>query len=99
MGMFLGMILGMIGFMRVYLWDKDILVATIVGLSLIGVVMFGCIAGAMMPFIIRSFKMDPAVSSSPFIASLVDVSGIVIYFNVALWMTQLLGPILKQVAG
>lgn len=95
-GLVLGLILGLIGFFRAYTWDGHILVAFIVGLSLIGVVVFGCVAGAMMPFMIRSFKMDPAVSSSPFIASLVDVSGIMIYFNVAIWMTKWLGPMFES---
>lgn len=95
MGIVLGAILGVIGFCRAYTWDRNILVSMIVGTSLVGVVLFGCVAGAMMPFLIRSFKMDPAVSSSPFIASLVDVSGIMIYFNLAMWMTQWLGPLLN----
>lgn len=95
MGIILGAILGCIGFFRAFSWDRNLLIAIIVGISLVGVVLFGCVAGAMMPFIIRSFKMDPAVSSSPFIASLVDVSGIMIYFNVAMWMTHWLGPLLN----
>ena len=95
MGMILGVILGAIGFVRAFSWDRNVLVSMIVGISLVGVVLFGCVAGALMPFMIRSFKMDPAVSSSPFIASLVDVSGIMIYFNVAMWMTRWLGPLMN----
>jgi magnesium transporter len=92
MGLGLGLILGTIGFVRAYTWDHNLLIAMIVGLSLIGVVLFGSVVGAVMPFFIKRMKMDPAVSSSPFIASLVDVAGIVIYFNAALWMVRVLGP-------
>ncbi len=54
-----------------------------VWLSLIGVVCFGTLAGSMLPFLLRAVKLDPATSSAPFVATLVDVSGLVIYFTVA----------------
>jgi magnesium transporter len=94
MGLGLGLILGTIGFLRAWTWEHNLLVAMIVGSSLVGVVLFGSVVGAVMPFWIKRMKFDPAVSSSPFIASLVDVAGIVIYFNAALWMVRSLGPML-----
>ncbi|MCX6117486.1 MAG: magnesium transporter [Proteobacteria bacterium] len=97
MGLSLGTILGVIGFVRGYAWEGNVLVGIIVGLSLVGIVLFGCVVGALMPFVIKFFKMDPAVSSSPFIASVVDVSGIIIYFTVALWVTRWLSPILHLI--
>jgi magnesium transporter len=59
------------------------LVATTIALSLIGVVLFGTIAGSMLPFLLRWAGADPASASPPFVATLVDVTGIVIYFSVA----------------
>lgn len=94
MGLGLGLILGSIGFLRAWTWEHNLLVSFIVGISLIGVVLFGSVVGAVMPFCIKRMKMDPAVSSSPFIASLVDVAGIVIYFNAALWIVNKFGPMI-----
>lgn len=83
----------MIGFVRVVLWQHlhlvdygphYALVALTVWLSLIGVVMFGTLSGSMLPFILRRLGFDPATSSAPFVATLVDVTGLVIYFLVAL---------------
>lgn len=91
-GLGLGIILGLIGFLRAWTWQNNVIVAIIVGTSLIGTVLFGSVIGAIMPFAIKRLKMDPAVSSSPFIASLVDVAGIVIYFSAALWFVRVLGP-------
>jgi magnesium transporter len=93
MGFLLGSILGIIGFLKGYFWSHSLIEGLIVGIALLGIVMFGCIVGALLPLFIRFCKMDPAVSSSPFIASLVDVSGIIIYFNVAIWITTWLGPL------
>ena len=100
-GVFLGTMLGAIGFVRILLWQffflqhwtfvgKDygphyFLIATTVWLALIGVVTFGSLAGSMLPFILRRFKLDPASASAPFVATLVDVTGLVIYFTVA-WL-------------
>ena len=52
-------------------------------MSLVGIVMWGTLAGSMLPFILRRFGLDPATSSAPFVATLVDVTGLVIYFSVA----------------
>jgi magnesium transporter len=90
-GFLLGCILGVIGFLRIAGWSlfSDIygehwlLVATTVGFSLVGVVLWGSLIGSMMPFILRRFGADPATSSAPFVATLVDVTGLLIYFSVA----------------
>ncbi|MGE0405340.1 MAG: magnesium transporter [Candidatus Korobacteraceae bacterium] len=92
-GLALGSFLGMMGFVRIVLWqelhitnygDHFLLLAVTVCASLIGVVLFGTVAGSMLPFILRRVGFDPATSSAPFIATLVDVTGLVIYFTVAL---------------
>jgi magnesium transporter len=62
------------------------MLALVIGISLVGVVLWGSLAGAMLPFLLRKVKLDPAVCSAPFVATLVDVTGLVIYFNVALWL-------------
>jgi magnesium transporter len=90
-GLALGAILGVVGFLRVTLWANVghiygphwLLVAFVVGLSLIGVVMWGTLTGAMLPFVMKRLGADPAASSAPFVATLVDVTGLVIYFSVA----------------
>jgi magnesium transporter len=89
----LGTWLGLIGFIRIIVWQKlgffdygehYFLIATTVWLSLIGVVGFGSVSGSMLPFILRRLGFDPATSSAPFVATLVDVTGLVIYFSVAM---------------
>lgn len=96
-GFFLGFILAVIGLIRVILWQwfhffnygpHYPLLALVIGISLIGVVLWGSLAGAMLPFILRMVKLDPAVCSAPFVATLVDVTGLVIYFNVALYLLR-----------
>jgi magnesium transporter len=91
-GVTLGAWLGLIGFVRIALWQHlgwadygphYLLVALTVWLSLVGVVTFGSLAGSMLPFILRRLGFDPATSSAPFVATLVDVTGLVIYFSVA----------------
>ena len=90
-GLALGGILGAIGFARVAVWgsvfeaygEHWVLVAATVGLSLVGVVLWGTLSGAMLPFIMQRIGADPASSSAPFVATLVDVTGLVIYFSVA----------------
>ena len=91
-GLVLGAILGAIGFSRVAVWSQFstiygphwLQVAITVGFSLIGIVMWGTLIGSMLPFILRRAGLDPATSSAPFVATLVDVTGLVIYFSVAL---------------
>jgi magnesium transporter len=92
-GLALGLILGVIGFFRITLWQYlhifdygkyHWLVALTVGSALVGVVLWGTLSGAMLPFLLRRCGLDPAASSAPFVATLVDVTGLVIYFSVAL---------------
>jgi magnesium transporter len=92
-GLALGTILGGIGLFRIELWQRlgwydygthHQLVAFTVGLALIGVVLFGSLAGSMLPFVLRRSGFDPASASAPFVATLVDVTGLVIYFTVGL---------------
>ena len=92
-GLVLGAILGSIGVVRILVWQHvgwyDYgphypLVAAAVGLALVGVVAFGSLAGSMLPFLLRRLGFDPASASAPFVATLVDVTGLVIYFSVAL---------------
>src|SRR5205814_8091588 len=97
-GLSLGIILGAIGAIRVAAWSvignkylhRQIygahwpLVAFTVGLALIGVVLWGSLSGSMLPFVLRRVGADPATSSAPFVATLVDVTGLIIYFSIAL---------------
>jgi magnesium transporter len=91
-GVTLGCILGLIGIARIVLWQKlgiyDYgphwsLVAATVAAALVGVVTFGSFAGSMLPFLLQRFGFDPASASAPFVATLVDVTGLIIYFGVA----------------
>jgi len=90
-GLALGVILGSVGFIRVSLWQQLFgtygahwfLIALTVLFALVGVVMWGTIAGSMLPFLMKRLGADPATSSAPFVATLVDVTGLVIYFTVA----------------
>jgi magnesium transporter len=91
-GLLLGCLLGIIGFLRVAIWSQFSniygphwpLVAMTVGLALVGVVLWGSLSGSMLPFILRRVGADPATSSAPFVATLVDVTGLIIYFSIAL---------------
>lgn len=95
-GFILGAFLGFIGFLRIVLWpnasqlytDHYFLVGGAIAFSVLGVVMWGTIAGSMLPIILKKLKIDPATASAPFVATLVDVTGIVIYFSLAsLWLS------------
>jgi magnesium transporter len=88
----LGTILGVVGFLRVAIWQEFhlynygihwIKIATTVFFALIGVVMWGTFSGSMLPIILKKLGADPAASSAPFVATLVDVTGLIIYFTVA----------------
>jgi magnesium transporter len=97
-GLALGLILGVIGVIRVGFWAMVAeryfhrqpygadwpLVALTVGIALVGVVLWGSLAGSMLPFLLRRVGADPATSSAPFVATLVDVTGLIIYFSIAL---------------
>ncbi|MFO0962250.1 MAG: magnesium transporter [Phycisphaerales bacterium] len=91
-GVMLGAWLGLFGFARVLLWqwlgwsdygEHALRIAITVWISLVGVVCFGTMAGSMLPFLLRRLRLDPATSSAPFVATLVDVTGLIIYFSVA----------------
>ncbi len=97
-GALLGTFLGLIGFARVALWsiigerylhrqvygEHWALVAATVGITLVGVVLWGSVSGSMLPFALRRAGLDPATSSAPFVATLVDVTGVILYFSIAL---------------
>jgi magnesium transporter len=92
-GLSLGAFLGAIGFLRILLWHwlgwqnyggHPYLIGWTVWASLIGVVMFGSVVGSMLPFLLRRVGLDPATASAPFVATLVDVTGLIIYFSVAM---------------
>lgn len=91
LGLMLGAILGLIGFLRIMIWAKFLDsygphwlgIALTVGSSLVGVVLWGSLAGSMLPILLKRLKLDPATSSAPFVATLVDVTGLVIYFSFA----------------
>ncbi len=90
-GVLLGVTLGTIGFLRIVIWQAlfgtygahFLVVALTVAASLVGVVTFGSLCGAMLPFLLRRLNFDPASASAPFVATLVDVSGLIIYFTTA----------------
>ncbi|TIS92196.1 magnesium transporter [Mesorhizobium sp.] len=92
-GLALGAVLGVVGVCRIALWQYlglyDYgphwpLIATTVGAALVGIVTFGSLSGSMLPFVLKRIGFDPASASAPFVATLVDVTGLVIYFSVAL---------------
>src|SRR5690606_8881976 len=82
-GAALGLILGLIGFLKILFMDKGTDISLTVGLSLIGVVLWGTLAGSMLPLLLKRLGFDPATASAPFVATLVDVTGIVLYFSFA----------------
>jgi magnesium transporter len=91
-GVMLGSILGLIGFIRIFIWQEAgiydygefwYLVGLSVSVSLLFIVLWGTLSGSLIPFILRKFGMDPATASAPFVATLVDVSGLIIYFSIA----------------
>lgn len=91
-GLILGLILGAVGFLRIVLWQQAgfynygehaLLIGLTVGYSLVGIVLWGTLSGSMIPFLLQKLRLDPATSSAPFVATLVDVTGLVIYFTIA----------------
>ncbi|MCR9132794.1 MAG: magnesium transporter [bacterium] len=92
-GLMLGGLIGLLGFVTMIGWDliegspfgyEMVMTALVIGLSLLSIVLFGNFVGAMLPFILSRLGLDPAVSSAPFVATIVDVSGIIIYFSIAI---------------
>jgi magnesium transporter len=91
-GLLLGSILGLIGFVRIAIWQQLgfynygvywLFVAASVSLALLFIVMWGTLSGSMVPFVLKWLRLDPATSSAPFVATLVDVTGLIIYFSIA----------------
>ncbi|HMP92245.1 MAG TPA: magnesium transporter, partial [Phnomibacter sp.] len=91
-GLLLGAVLGIVGLLRVIVWhaifpnvygEHYLLVGMVVACTLLGIVLWGTLSGSMLPLAIKKLGGDPAVSSAPFVATLVDVTGLVIYFSVA----------------
>ena len=91
-GLLLGTVLGLIGFFRIFLWhlinpviygEHWAALGITVGVTLLGVVLWGTLCGSMLPMLLKRCGADPAVSSAPFVATLVDVTGLIIYFSVA----------------
>jgi magnesium transporter len=91
-GLMLGTVLGLVGFLRIFAWHSFapeiygvhwVAIGITVAIALVGVVLWGTLSGSMLPLILKKFGADPAVSSAPFVATLVDVTGLVIYFTVA----------------
>jgi len=91
-GFLLGSILGIVGFIRIMIWQQTglyqygihwVAVAMTVSISLVFIVLWGTLSGSMIPFLLKRLKLDPATSSAPFVATLVDVTGLVIYFTIA----------------
>jgi magnesium transporter len=90
-GLLLGVVLGCIGFLRIFTWTLFsnmygphwVLIGVTVGVALVGVVLWGSLAGSMLPLLLKKLGADPATSSAPFVATLVDVTGLIIYFSVA----------------
>jgi magnesium transporter len=96
-GFTLGLVLGVLGFFRIIAWQRFglydygphyALLGLTVGIAVLGVVTFGSLIGSMLPFVLRRFGLDPASASAPFVATLVDVSGLVIYFLVAVLLLR-----------
>lgn len=92
-GLLLGVILGIIGFVRITVWELTglydygeywVWIGLTISLSLVAIVLWGSISGALIPFVLRRIGLDPATASAPFVATLVDVTGLFIYFSIAL---------------
>ncbi len=92
MGISLGSILATLGYLRAVAWGYEPYVGVILALTLLGVVTFGAVAGSMLPFVFKAMRMDPAVVSSPFITTIVDLSGIIIFINIAIMVLAYFKP-------
>jgi magnesium transporter len=97
MGLVLGILLALVGVLRILMWqwmgfypfgEHYLLIATTIGATVIGVVLFGTLTGGMLPFVLRRAGFDPASASAPLVATLVDVTGVVLYFSMALLLLR-----------
>jgi magnesium transporter len=93
----LGVLLGIVGILRILLWqwmglypfgEHYVMLAYTIGATVLGVVLFGTLTGAMLPFVLRRVGFDPASASAPLVATLVDVTGVVLYFSLALLLMR-----------
>jgi len=91
-GLLLGTVLGIIGYTRVLVWHSIVpevygphyqLIGLVLGITLLGIVLWGTLCGSMLPLLLKRLGADPAVSSAPFVATLVDITGLILYFSVA----------------
>jgi magnesium transporter len=96
-GVILGLLLGVVGIARVLIWqwlglypfgEHYVLLATTIGATVVGVVLFGTLTGAMLPFLLRRAGFDSASASAPLVATLVDVTGVVLYFSIAILLLR-----------
>lgn len=96
-GLLLGIVLGSIGFIRISVWQYFhwydygqywMLIASTIFFSLIGIILWGTLSGSMVPMVLKRCKLDPATSSAPFVATLVDVTGLIIYFSIAAFILK-----------
>ena len=95
-GLLLGAVLGLFGFLRVAIWSNFIdshlphweMIGLTIGLTLMGVVLWGTLVGSTLPLLLKRLKLDPAVSSTPFVATLVDVTGVLIYFSLSMLLLK-----------
>ncbi len=97
MGVVLGLLLGGVGVLRILIWqwaglypfgEHYVVLATTIGVTVVGVVLFGTLTGAMLPFVLRRVGFDPASASAPLVATLVDVTGVVLYFSTAILLLR-----------
>lgn len=95
-GLVLGLLLAIIGSVRVWLWGDGIQLMLTIGCTLLGIVVVGCIVGSVLPLLLRRVGLDPATSSTPFVATLIDLFGILVYMNVA---KLFLADVLARAAG
>ena len=95
-GLSLGLVLALLGYSRALTWSYGFEVGLIVAASVVCVVIFGAVVGAMLPFLFQKLRLDPAVVSAPVISTLVDVTGVMILFNIALYVMKFLSSLLKD---
>lgn len=87
-GVGLGLVLAVLGYTRALTWDLGNTVGVVVAMTVMFIVCFGAVAGAMLPFLFKRVKLDPAVISSPLLAQMIDIVGVVIFYNIALYVVK-----------
>lgn len=94
-GIGLGVVLSVMGYFRAVAWDLQPIVGVVVALTVTSVVVFGAVAGAMLPFVFKRLNLDPAVISSPLLAQTVDIVGVIAFYNIAFYVIHTWGTVLK----